>query len=87
MVSKGAAGRSVRGVDTPKLRDRKALAGTLRRNYDYDRFWVVFPLTHQDGTPVLPADAEAVELVVRIHDREGRAKWPIPSSLTRRTVR
>lgn len=84
VLSDGAPGKGVRGVDTPKLRDVKALAGTLRRNYDYDRFWVVFPLTHEDGTPVLQADAVFAELVVRINDREGRTKWPIPVELNRR---
>lgn len=84
VLSGGAPGKGVRGVDTPKLRDVKALAGTLRRNYDYDRFWVVFPLTHEDGSPVLSADAVSAELVVRIHDREGRTKWPIPVTLNRR---
>jgi hypothetical protein len=63
----GAAARAVRGQDTPKLREVKALAGVLRRNYDYDRFWMVFPLTHADGK--------------RIADREGRVRWPIPSSV------
>ena len=69
-------GKSVRGVNTPALREVKALAGVLRRNYDYDRFWVVFPLTHADGAPVIPRDAVAVELVVRISGREGRVRWP-----------
>jgi hypothetical protein len=43
----------VRGENTPRLLDVKALAGVLRRNYDYDRFWVVFPLTQADGAPVV----------------------------------
>lgn len=64
----------------------KALAGTLRRNYDYDRFWVVFPLTHEDGAAVLPKDAVSAELAVRIYDREGKVKWPIPAA-ARRTSR
>lgn len=72
-------GKSVRGVNTPALREVKALAGVLRRNYDYDRFWVVFPLKHADAAPVVPRDAVAVELVVRISEREGRVRWPAPS--------
>ncbi|MEO8681388.1 MAG: hypothetical protein ABI665_20225 [Vicinamibacterales bacterium] len=70
------AGKSVRGVNTPALREVKALAGVVRRNYDYDRFWVVFPLKHADGAPVIPGDAVAVELVVRISGREGHVRWP-----------
>ena len=80
-TQRGATPRAVRGHDTPRLREVKALAGVLRRNYDYDRFWLVFPLTHPDGQPLFdPTDTQA-ELVVRITDREGRVRWPIPSSL------
>ena len=76
--------KAIRGEMRPQLREVKALAGVMRRNYDYDRFWVVFPLTHQDGSPLFSAaDAEA-ELVVRIADREGRVKWPIPASVKSR---
>lgn len=82
-VPAGATSRAVRGVDTPKLRERKALAGVLRRNYDYDRFWIVFPLTHSDGTPLFTSGDMQAELVVRISGREGRVMWPIPSALKR----
>jgi hypothetical protein len=76
--------RAVRGVDTPRLREVKALAGVLRRNYDYDRFWVVFPLKDGDGKPLfLPSDTHA-ELVVRIFEKEGRVRWPIPESVRQR---
>lgn len=77
---KGADDRVLRGTISPQLREVKALAGVLRRNYDYDRFWVTFPLK-KDGRAVFePADATA-ELIVRIHGREGRVEWPIPASL------
>ena len=80
----GEEPRAVRGQDTPKLREVRALAGVLRRNYDYDRFWVVFPLTHSDGKPLFVAGDMTAELVVRIADREGRVRWPIPSSIKNR---
>jgi hypothetical protein len=70
---KGRPGDAVAGVSTPRLRDVKALAGVLRRNYDYDRFWVVFP---GGDAPYLQAGVTEVELVVRIHDKEGRVNWP-----------
>lgn len=80
---KGVEARAVRGTNRPELREIKALAGVMRRNYDYDRFWVVFSLRHDDGQPLFgPGDAEA-ELVVRIADREGRVKWSLPASLRR----
>lgn len=72
---------AVRGVDTPTLRTVRALSGVLRRNYDYDRFWVVFPLKHDDGRPLFSANSASAELVVRINDREGKVTWSIPADL------
>jgi hypothetical protein len=80
----GVTPRAARGQDTPQLRQVKALAGTLRRNYDYDRFWVVFPLTHADGQPLFTDRDTVAELVVRIHHREGRVRWAIPPSVRSR---
>lgn len=77
---KGQPARAVRGVVRPQLRDVKALAGVLRRNYDYDRFWVVFPL-RSDGSVLFGGSDRLAELVVRIHDKEGRVEWPVPPSL------
>lgn len=76
---KGQPARAVRGVISPKLRDVKALAGVLRRNYDYDRFWVTFPSV-ENGSPVFSGPGLA-ELVVRIYDKEGRVEWPVPASI------
>ncbi len=83
-TARGTEARAVRGEGRPQLRDVKALTGVLRRNYDYDRFWMVFPLRHPDGAPLFDASATEAELVVRIADREGRVKWPIPASLRAR---
>lgn len=74
-----APGRAIRGVNTPRLRDVKALAGVLRRNYDYDRFWVVF----NPGNALFSEGDRSAELVVRIYDKEGRVNWPIPASMRR----
>jgi hypothetical protein len=70
----GQPAAAVRGVNTPHLRNVKALTGVLRRNYDYDRFWVVFP----NGPDVAYAkrDVQHIELIVRIHEEEGRVAWP-----------
>jgi hypothetical protein len=78
---RGRPDEAVAGVVTPRLREVKALAGVMRRNYDYDRFWVVFPT--KDAS-YLRMDVQEVELVVRIHEKEGRVSWLTPSSL--RTV-
>ena len=77
---KGSEERIARGAVDARLRDVKALAGVLRRNFDYDRFWVTFPL-QKDGSPLFRPSDTAAELVVRIHGREGRVEWPIPASL------
>ncbi|MCC7125715.1 MAG: hypothetical protein IT178_12765 [Acidobacteria bacterium] len=68
-----AESEAVAGVKMPELRDRKALAGTRRRNYDYDRFWVVFPAR---DAAAMAAEGKGLELVVRIYNHEGRVTWP-----------
>lgn len=68
---------AVRGTNAPELRTVQALAGVLRRNYDYDRFWVVFPNNSDAG--YLKPGVQNIQLVVRIHDKEGRVEWPSSS--------
>jgi hypothetical protein len=76
-------GTGVRGAIEPRLRDVRALAGVLRRNYDYDRFWVTFPAT-VEGKPLFGPDDRVAQLIVRIHDKEGKVEWPVPASMVRR---
>lgn len=76
----------VRGTKHPKLRSAKALSGTGERDYSYDVFWLVFPLVDNDGQPLLPESSREAELVVRIHNKEGRVSWPIPASIRRRAL-
>src|SRR5688572_14941650 len=76
---KGVEG-AVAGTGTPRLRDMRALAGIERRNYAYDRFWMVFPLKNGDGRPLFGPQAAQAELIVRIYDKEARVAWPIPAS-------
>jgi hypothetical protein len=73
--------RAVTGHIVPRLRDVRALAGVLQRNYDYDRFWSVFSLTAADGSPLFNGADTSAELVVRIYNKEGRIDWPIPASV------
>ena len=70
-----------RGTLVPSLREVPCLQGVLRRNYDYDRFWLTFPLALDNGEPLLPRSATHVELVVRIAGKEGRVRWPLPGWL------
>lgn len=76
-----------KGIHRPELRDVKALAGTARRDYAYDIFWVVFPLVNQDGEPLFPPEAQEAELVVRISNKEGRVQWRVPESIRERARR
>ncbi len=71
---------AVPGKKESHLREVRALAGVLRRNYDYDRFWVTFPLV-AEGQPLFSVDDRLAQLVVRIHDKEGRVEWPVPSAM------
>ena len=72
---------AIAGTDSPSIGRLQALQGVYRRDYNYDRFWVVFPLKRADGTPLLPAGTAQVALTVRSHDKEGRVKWPRPAGL------
>lgn len=73
--------QAVRGIVRPELRDLKGLAGVLQRNYDYDRFWVTFPLTGEDGAALFGDADRTARLIVRIGSKEGRVEWPVPQSL------
>ena len=76
---RGDGASAVAGVNSPQLRTIKALTGVLRRNYDYDRFWMVFPA--DASAPYPRAGVTVAELVVRIHNQEGRVEWPVPAGL------
>lgn len=81
----GGAASSV-GIERPELRNVWALVGVRRRNYDYDRFWLVFPLVSSNGEPLFPPSAQEAELVVRIYEKHGRVTWRIPDSIRRRAA-
>jgi hypothetical protein len=77
-------GGAVTGINTPKLRNVKALAGVVERDYDYDIFWLVFPLTNERGEPLFSDSVREAELVVRIYNKEGKVSWLIPDSIRNR---
>lgn len=72
------------GISTPTLRNVKALSGVARRDYAYDIFWVVFPLTDQNGSPVWANVPGNIELVVGIYNKEGHVTWTVSEPLRRR---
>ena len=81
LQSKERPAQAVRGTVRPELRGVKALAGVLQRNYDYDRFWVTFPLTREDGSPLFEEGDRIAQLTIRIINKEGRVEWLIPASI------
>jgi hypothetical protein len=72
--------RTSRGVQLPQGRGNAALGGVERRDYDYDQFWLGFPLTTGDGRFIFD-DAVRAELIVRVGSSEGRVTWPVPPSI------
>jgi hypothetical protein len=77
---------TIPGINTPALRQVKALAGVARRDYAYDVFWVVFPLKDQQGKPIWEAPPDAMELLVGIYNKEGRVSWPVSEQLRQHLI-
>lgn len=80
------SGRFARGTPVEALRKVQALQTIRQRNYDYERFWVVFPLVTADGDPLFGPDTPEAELIVRIYNREGTVVWPVPPSIHARAL-
>ncbi|MFY9557661.1 MAG: hypothetical protein WAV47_23385 [Blastocatellia bacterium] len=75
---------AIRGTKAPHLRTAKALSGVLRRDYDYDVFWVVFPLVDENKASLFPDAVSDVELLLGIRDREELVTWRMPKSIRAR---
>lgn len=75
---RSGAMRQVAGVSNPKLRDVAALSAVQPRDYSYELFWLVFPLTDSNGQPLFTAEDKEAELTVRIQNRSGKVHWPLP---------
>lgn len=80
----GSSGWAITGIKRPELRNSKALAGVFKRDYNYDAFWVTFPLVNENQSPLIPSDTAEFELFVGIHSKEGRVVWRIPESITQK---
>jgi hypothetical protein len=70
----------VQGTNMPQLRNVKALAGVMQRDYAYEVFWLAFPLVDK-GVKVLADDVREAELAVTIYGRTGKVSWDIPQSI------
>jgi hypothetical protein len=71
----------MKGQNTPELWKLKGLAGTNGRDYKYERFWVVFPLSRKDGQPLFSPEVEKAELIIRINDKESKVSFRIPADV------
>lgn len=80
----GEEDTAIRGTVAPKLREVRALAGAFRRDYAYEQVWAVFSLNGERSLALIAPDVTHIEVVVRIHDKEGRVSWPMPESLRSR---
>ena len=83
-LSVGADG-AVTGIKSPQFQNIKALAGASRRDYDYDVFWVAFPLVGKDKKPLFSDAVSHFQLVIGVYNSEGRVSWPVPESIRART--
>jgi len=72
---------AIPGVKAPHLRKTPALAGLFGRNYEYDVFWVVFPLVDEKKIPLLPSDVAEIQLIVGVYDSEARISWKMSDIL------
>ena len=75
---------AVRGQEKPRSQEVRALHKVVRRDYKYDRFWMVFPVETASGRPVFSDSDHEAELTVRIRGREASVRWPIPDSIRQR---
>lgn len=76
----GDAG-AVTGVKSPQLRKMPVMNGLHGRNYEYDVFWVAFPLVDENKKALISPDTAEIQLIVGIYSSEGRISWRMPDSI------
>ncbi len=75
---------AIAGIKSPHLKKVSALSGLYSRNYEYDVFWVTFPLVDENKEPLLPTDVSDIQLVVGIYSSEARISWKVSDSIRQR---
>lgn len=75
---------AVAGIKSPHLRNMKVFRGVTKRDYEYDVFWVVFPLVDENKKPLFDDSVTSFELMVGIYKKEGKITWPISPSMRAR---
>lgn len=76
-----AAGKTIRGIEKNSLRNYKALQSVIKRDYDYEVFWISFSLTDKNGAPLWDSVPNELELIVGIKEKEGRISWKVTEEL------
>jgi hypothetical protein len=77
---------SILGINRPDLRQFRALTTVAPRNYDYDVFWVVFPMKDREGKSIWETPPETIEIVINIGEKHGRMSWRVNDSLRQRLL-
>lgn len=77
---------AIPGVKAPHLRKDPVLSGLFGRNYEYDVFWVAFPLVGADRKALLSPDLKELQLIVGIYRSEARISWKMPVSVREKII-
>lgn len=75
---------AITGIKSPHLRNAKVFRGVTKRDYEYDVFWVAFPLLNKNNKPVFSEQVSTFELFIGFYKKEGKITWPISPSLRSR---
>jgi hypothetical protein len=77
---------SILGINRPDLRQFRALTTVAPRNYDYDVFWLVFPMKDREGKSIWETPPDTIEIVINIGEKHGRMSWRVNDSLRQRLI-
>lgn len=78
------SGAAAKGIENRRFEDVRALHHVLPRNYDYERYWMLFAPETDSGKPLFSNSDREAELIVHIRGREDKVRWPIPDSIRQR---
>lgn len=87
LLGKGSPTRqnvAVQAVKSPQLKKIVALNPVLKRDYEYDIFWLSFPVADDKGSPLIHPDSTEIQLVVGIYNKETTVTWSLTESLRKR---
>ena len=77
---------AILGINRPELRQLRALTTVAERNYNYDVFWVVFPMKDPQGKLVWETPPDTIEIIINIGGKHGRMSWRVNDTLRQRLI-